>query len=130
MIFSLILLLSLKSFAEEEKLVVRCSTPAQIISPATLTLTVTADSTAEFVQVNLVENQASSLYFSQVEKNQIQFGLDKGELNLILFTNKSTQRNGIVSNAGFFVVTKSQGKNYSAFFAAKGNIFSLTCISP
>lgn len=118
------------AFAEEEKMLIRCSAPAQIVSPATLTLSVSEDSTADFVRVNLVENQTSNLYFSQVEKDQIQNGLDKGELNLILVSSKSTQRNGIVSNAGYFVISKGQPKAYSAFFAAKGNIFSLTCSTP
>ena len=129
-IFFIALLLGAKSMAEEEKMIIRCSAPAQIISPATLTLSVTEDSTADFVRVNLIENQTSSLYFSQVEKDQVQAGLTKGELNLILVTSKSTQRNGIVSNAGFFVATKNPSNAYSAFFAAKGNIFSLTCSTP
>lgn len=125
-ILALTTALSLSAFAAEEKPLLNCTVPSEAATKVTLTLTVTNDSSADFVKATLVDGQTTISFFSQIQKGEAASQMAAGSLGLLLVSESSRQENGVLRNGGFLGVRKQDNK-MSGLLSAQSSLYPLEC---
>jgi hypothetical protein len=118
-------LVLISSSAMADTTVFNCKVPdSQNVS---LTITLGADQSVDFVTVSLVNKKTgAATFFSQMDKGSVAQQIQAGYLNLLALTDKSAQDDGVIMNTGFLGLSADNGE-FSGFLAANGNIYPLSC---
>lgn len=112
----------------EDKLVLSCSVPTQSgTAQVTADVTLGADLSQDFVTVEIKDQGHDLLFFTQMEKGQLNQSLKEGGLNFMLLTETTSQEGGVIRNAGFFAVSQDQSGDFGGFISAAGNIYPISC---
>lgn len=118
-----LLLLSTSAVADTQLLA--CQVPNS--TSVSLNVSLADDQQVDFVTVVLAEKTKQALFFSQMDKGEVQNQLNNGFLNLLALTEQSSQVDGVIVNTGFLGLSKDTDGTFGGFLAAKGNIYPLTC---
>lgn len=114
------------SAAAAEKDLFNCTVPSESATKVTLKITVTNDSSADFVRVKLNDGQNVLQFFSQIEKGDVDSQIKAGAMGLFLVSENTRQENGVVRNAGFMGLRKDSDK-FSGFLSAQASLYPLEC---
>ncbi len=127
-ILALVTALSFSAFAQQkDKPFLNCTVPMEGgTSPVKLTLTLTSDTSADFIKAILVDGQTTLNFFSQLKKDEALAQLTSGSMGLVLVSETSRQENGVVRNAGFMGIAKRDNA-FSGLLSAQGSLYPLQC---
>lgn len=125
LILATLLLTSVSAFAD--KTVLDCQVPSE---PVVVTMQVGLgdDQSIDFLTITLNEKTGPAVFFSQLEKGELEKQLSSNFVNLLALTEATSQPDGVITNAGFMALSKEDdGTDFAGFLAAKGNIYPLHC---
>lgn len=91
-----------------------------------MNITVSAESSADFVTMSLTEKAGKTTFFAQMEKGEIDQQLKQGYFNSIAMTEKTNQVDGVIVNTGFLALNQD-GNAWGGLLIAKGNIYPFSC---
>ena len=103
-----------------------CVVPSNT-NAVTLNITLGADTSIDFVTINLNEASGASVFYSQMDKGALDQQIAQGYANMLVLTDNTQQTNGVITDAGFLAVSKETDGTFSGFLAAKGNVYPLSC---
>lgn len=125
-ILALVTTLSLSAFAAEKPLL-SCTVPMEGgTSNVSLNLTLTADTSADFVKATLIDGQTTTSFFTQLKKDEAMTQLKAGSMGLFLVSETSRQDNGVLRNGAFMGIAKNN-EAFSGLLSAQGNLYPLQC---
>lgn len=125
MLFVMVLV-SLSAFANAaEKQLLTCIVSDQNPDLKVM-ITVSEESTVDFVTFNLVEKSGTTMFFTQFEKGELDKQMKEGGLNTMLMTDTTKNESGVITNAGVISLAKDNDM-YSGVLVAKGNLYPLAC---
>ncbi len=67
------------------------------------------------------------MFFSQLDKGDVDSQLKNGFLNIMALTEKTSVEDGVIKNTGFLGLGKQSDGSFNGFLAAQGNIYPLAC---
>ena len=116
------------SSAFADTTVLKCAMSAKAAKPATINVTLGADTSVDFVTMTVTEKTGTSQFFSQLDKGTVAAQMGQGFLQMLALTEKTAQTDdGVIKNTGFFGVSKEDSGAFSGFMAANGNIYIISC---
>lgn len=87
------------------------------------------DPEVDFIWISFMEAQKETLYFSQMEKGDIDEQLSKGAFDAVMMTEDTRVENGVIYNAGYFHMQAiAEGsKKYESLVFVNDNIYPMAC---
>lgn len=119
----------LAGFAQEAALM-DCTVPTDTQAPVTLSISLTKETSADYVMMTLTESAtASYTLFSQAEPGSVEQSLTAGNLNLMVLGEGFGLENGVIKDAGILSLSKDSSGAIEGMLLIKGNIYQLSCQS-
>ncbi|HRO67192.1 MAG TPA: hypothetical protein PL182_06490 [Pseudobdellovibrionaceae bacterium] len=122
-----LLLTGLNAVAQTNE-VMSCTVQVEGQEPqVSVSVVVQSESSADFVMLNLVDKNETTVFFTQLEKGEVARNLSQGSFTGMVLQENFAIDAGVVRNAGIFTASFSNGAG-QGLFAAKGNLYPLNCI--
>ncbi len=112
--------------AMADKTVLDCVVPSAK-NNVKLNMTLADDASADFIIFTLTEATGESTLYAQLEKGDLDKQMSQGFANMLVLTDNTAQKDGVILNSGFFAVGKEADGSYGGFLSAKGNVYPISC---
>lgn len=105
----------------------KCLVPAEKAPAVTLEIVKAADTSVDFVTINVTTKSNSFILFNQLDQGTVDKMLAAGEFSMMILGENFGQVDGVIKDAGLIQISKTGTDTFEGFMLAKGDIFPLFC---